>query len=139
MGMCGFCTGSGLAPTFSYWIQRPLKLLGPVCVLGAAAPCDVLADPAIQQAVRDSYAEAMALAAAMGQPATLDVDAQISHGQAMAHRPSILQDLERGRPMEVAGVYDAALALARLAGVATPMLDRLVVLVRVRARAAGLY
>ena len=113
--------------------------LGPVCVLGAAAPCDVLADPAIQQAVRDSYAEAMALAAAMGQPATLDVDAQISHGQAMAHRPSILQDLERGRPMEVAGVYDAALALARLAGVATPMLDRLVVLVRVRARAAGLY
>lgn len=51
----------------------------------------------------------------------------------------ILQDLELGRPMEIDGIYDAALALARLAGVATPELDRLVALVNVRARQAGLY
>ena len=79
------------------------------------------------------------MAAAMDCPVSVDVDAQIRHGLAMAHKPSILQDLELGRPMEIDGIYGAALELARLAGVATPTLDRLVALVRVRARVAGLY
>ena len=57
----------------------------------------------------------------------------------MAHRPSILQDLQLGRPMEIDGIYGTTLELARMAGVATPVLDRLVALVRVRARMAGLY
>jgi 2-dehydropantoate 2-reductase len=96
-------------------------------------------DAAIERAVRASYAEAMAVAAAMGCPVTVDVEAQLAHGRAMAHRPSILQDLELGRRMEIDGIYGAALALARLSGVATPVLDRLVALVKVRARAAGLY
>lgn len=113
--------------------------LGPVCVLGAMAPQDLFGAPAIQQAVRACFAEGMAVAAAMGCPVSVDVDAQIRHGLAMAHKPSILQDLELGRPMEIDGIYGAALELARLAGVATPTLDRLVALVRVRARAAGLY
>lgn len=108
-------------------------------MLGAVAPKDLFGDPAIQQAVRDSFAEGIALAAAMGCPVTVDVDAQIRHGLAMAHKPSILQDLELGRPMEIDGIYSAALAMARLAEVATPMLDCLVALVKVRARAAGLY
>jgi 2-dehydropantoate 2-reductase len=113
--------------------------MGPVCVLGGAAPRDVYGDPAVERAVRESYAEAMAVAAAMGCPVSVDVDAQIGHARGMAHRPSILQDLELGRPMEIGGIYDAALSLARLAGVATPVLDGLVALVKVRARMAGLY
>ncbi len=113
--------------------------VGPVCVLGAMAPKDLFGEPAIQQAVRACFAEGMAVAAAMDCPVSVDVDAQIRHGLAMAHKPSILQDLELGRPMEIDGIYGAALELARLAGVATPTLDRLVALVRVRARVAGLY
>lgn len=112
---------------------------GPVCVLGAAAPRDLYGDPAIEAAVRASYAEGMAVAAAMGCSVGLDIDSQIAHGRAMAHRPSILQDLDIGRPMEIDGIYGSALALARMAGVATPWLDLLVALTRVRARAAGLY
>ena len=103
------------------------------------APKDLFGEPAIQQAVRACFAEGMAVAAAMDCPVSVDVDAQIRHGLAMAHKPSILQDLELGRPMEIDGIYGAALELARLAGVATPTLDRLVALVRVRARVAGLY
>ncbi len=57
----------------------------------------------------------------------------------MTHRPSILQDLELGRPMEIDGIYGTALDLARLAGVATPTLDMMVALMTVRARMAGLY
>jgi 2-dehydropantoate 2-reductase len=113
--------------------------MGPVCVLGGAAAKDVYGEPAVERAVRASFAEGMAVAASLGCAVEVDVDAQIAHGRAMAHRPSILQDLELGRPMEIDGIYGAALDLARLAGVATPELDRLVALVKVRAREAGLY
>jgi ketopantoate reductase len=41
--------------------------------------------------------------------------------------------------MEVAAMPAATLDLARLAGVATPTLDLLVALVKVRARQAGLF
>jgi len=41
--------------------------------------------------------------------------------------------------MEIDGIFDAPLALARLVGVATPTLDLLVALCKLRARAAGLY
>ena len=58
---------------------------------------------------------------------------------AMDHKPSILQDLELGRRMEIDGMFDAPLALARLAGVPTPTLDLLVALCKIKARAAGLY
>ncbi len=44
----------------------------------------------------------------------------------MDHKPSILQDLELGRPMEIDGMFDAPLALAHLAGVEVPTLELLV-------------
>ena len=57
----------------------------------------------------------------------------------LAHRPSILQDLEAGRPMEVDALYPVPLEMARLMNVPTPALDLLAALIRVRARAGGLY
>jgi 2-dehydropantoate 2-reductase len=55
-----------------------------------------------------------------------------------AHKPSMLQDYERGRPMEVAAQLEAPLALAREAKVHTPTLDVLVPLVGAKAAAKGL-
>ncbi len=112
---------------------------GPPAVLGAAAPKDYATEPAIERVVRACFAEGLAIAAAMGCRVEVDVDSQVAHLRAMAHRPSILQDLELGRPMEIDGIYGSALELARLAGVATPTLDMLVALMKVRARMAGLY
>ncbi len=124
----------------SIWAKLMGNLAGgPVAVLAGAAPKDTYDEPAIERTVRQCYAEGMALAAAMGCPVAIDVDEQIAHGRAMAHRPSILQDLQLGRPMEIDGIYGTTLELARMARVATPVLDRLVALVRVRARMAGLY
>jgi 2-dehydropantoate 2-reductase len=57
----------------------------------------------------------------------------------MAHKPSILQDLELGRPMEIDGIFEIPLQLARLTGTPTPQLDLLVALAKQSARAAGLY
>ncbi len=112
---------------------------GPICVLGRGAPEDLYDDPVLERTVRAGYEEGMAVAAAMGCPVKVDIDSQLAHGRAMSHKPSILQDLEQGRPMEIDGIYGAALELARIAGIATPALDLLVALTKVRARAAGLY
>jgi len=55
------------------------------------------------------------------------------------HKPSMLQDYERGRPMEIASQLVIPLAFRRVAGIATPTLETLVpVLVR-KAAAKGLY
>jgi len=51
----------------------------------------------------------------------------------------MLQDYERNRPMEVEAQVMAPLALARQAGVATPVLDAVAALVAHKAAARGLY
>jgi 2-dehydropantoate 2-reductase len=55
-----------------------------------------------------------------------------------AHKPSMLQDYERGRPMEVEAQLRAPLLLAREAKVHTPTLDLLVPIVGAKAAAKGL-
>jgi len=83
--------------------------------------------------------EAAAIATAVGAKPDLDHDKRVAHGRGLDHKPSILQDLELGRPMEIDGIFDAPLAIARAAGVAAPTLEMMVGLMKVRAREAGLY
>jgi 2-dehydropantoate 2-reductase len=54
------------------------------------------------------------------------------------HKPSLLQDYEQGRPMEVAEIILAPAAFARAAGIATPTLDVLAAIITRRARDRGL-
>ena len=56
-----------------------------------------------------------------------------------AHKPSMLQDYERGRSMEVEAQLVAPLELARMEKIHTPTLDFLVPLVTAKAAAKGLY
>ncbi|HEX7219889.1 MAG TPA: 2-dehydropantoate 2-reductase [Burkholderiales bacterium] len=58
---------------------------------------------------------------------------------AIAHKPSMLQDYERGRPMEIDALLAAPLEFARAAGVAAPTLEAIVALVVFKAAARGLY
>ena len=55
------------------------------------------------------------------------------------HRPSILQDYELGRPMEVEAIVRAPIAFARSAGVDTPTLDAIEAISVTLAEAKGLY
>ena len=80
-----------------------------------------------------------AIAQALGARPGVDHEARVKSQSAMDHKPSILQDFELGRPMEIDGMFDAPLALARIAGVETPTLDLLVALCKLRGRASGLY
>jgi 2-dehydropantoate 2-reductase len=60
-------------------------------------------------------------------------------GPAPDHKPSILQDYELGRAMEIDVLVRAPAAFARAAGLSTPMLDLMAALAIRQARAKGLY
>ncbi len=111
---------------------------GPICLLTRMGVRDSYADPALRAAARVSAEEGRAIAAALGRPLDDAVVDRVANAT-MQHKPSILQDLELGRPMEIATLFDLPLHLAQLAGVATPQLDLLVALARQAARAKGLY
>ncbi len=112
---------------------------GSLAVLAGNAPQTVYTEPATKQASLAAMREATLVAQALGANPTTNHEARIASQASMAHKPSILQDLEAGRPMEIDGMFDAPLALARMAGVATPTLDLLVALCKLRAESSGLY
>ncbi len=112
---------------------------GTVAVLTGSAPKHAHVEPAIKDAALRMMQEATAIARALGADPTTDHARRIAGQASMDHKPSILQDLELGRPMEIDGMFDAPLALAHLAGVAAPTLELMVALCKVRARSAGLY
>ena len=112
---------------------------GPMCVLTQTAVRDTHEEAALIECSRRMLAEAKVIALAMGYRLDIDADHVVATNTKLAHRPSILQDIEAGRPMEVDALYSVPLEMARMMGVATPTLDLLAALIKVKARAAKLY
>ena len=113
---------------------------GPLCLLARSSMRDTLADPVVRQAAIAAAREVMAIAAAYGHPITGQTpEDRIARSSKIAHRPSILQDLDAGRAMEIDAMFTVPLQLAREAGVPTPVLDLSVALVTRAAMAAGLH
>jgi 2-dehydropantoate 2-reductase len=122
------------------WSKLLLNLVaGPLCVLAQAEQRAVMSEPACADAARRILEEGAAIARAMDCEPRYDPDRIIAGAAVLAHKPSIVQDLERGRPMEIDALFVAPLELARMAGVSTPTLDLVVTLAKIRARQAGLY
>lgn len=98
------------------------------------ATLDVLAGGAGTRAVaRAMMVEAQAVGEAFGARFAVDVERRIdAAGNVGAHRTSMLQDLELGRPLENEVMLGAVQELARLAGIATPTLDLVHHLLRAR-------
>lgn len=112
---------------------------GPMCVLTETPVKDTHTEAALVECSRRMVAEVRAIAAAMGVTIEMDMEQVVKTNTVLAHRPSILQDLQAGRPMEVDALYSVPLEMARLVGIATPTLDLLVSLIKVKARERGLY
>lgn len=112
---------------------------GSLGVLSQAAISQVYQEPACIEAARRIMHEGVAVATSLGAKPNLEHDKRLARGRTMDHKPSILQDLELGRPMEIDGIFGSVLELARMTDVPTPTLDLVVALMKVRARGAGLY
>ncbi len=102
---------------------------------------DVVAtDPGTRGVARAMMLEAQAVGEKLGVRFKLGVDRRIDGAAAVgAHRTSMLQDLDKGRPMEIDALVAAVQEMGRLTEVPTPTIDVVLALVRQRARAAGCY
>lgn len=105
------------------------------------APLDVLATREDLRAVaRAMMVEAQVAAEALGVRFAIGVDQRIQGAAEVgAHRLSMLQDLERGRPMEIDALLGAVVELGQLSGTPMPTCQGVLALVRERARRAGCY
>ena len=84
--------------------------------------------------------EAQAIAEALGVRLPIGVDQRIAGAAAVgAHKTSMLQDLERGRELEIDALVTAVQELGRLVQVPTPTIDSVLAIVRLRATLAGCY
>ena len=101
------------------------------------ATLDVLAGNAdIRVIARAMMVEAQAVGEKHGIRFAVDVDRRIDAAASVgAHRTSMLQDLEQGRPLEIAALVESVMEVARLVGQPTPTIDLVHALLRQRIRA----
>ena len=122
-----------------------IKLWGNVCFNPLSAltgsTLDVLAtDSELAPVVGAMMAEARAVGEALGIDFLIETQKRIAGAaEAGAHKTSMLQDLESGRPMEIDPIVGAVVEVGRMLGVPTPTIDIILALVRRRAIAAGCY
>lgn len=112
----------------------------PVSALTGATLAEIAGDPEVRALCRAVMLEVKAVGERAGARFAVDVEKRIDGAGAVgAHKTSMLQDLERGRPMEIDALVASVQEVARWAGIATPNLDAILALVRQRARVAGCY
>ena len=112
-----------------------------LCTITGANIAELRSNPRLAELAARLGAEGRAIAAALG-VAIERAPQRPGGGQSsgmIQHKPSMLQDYERGRPMEIDAQITAPLALARQTGVPTPTLDLAGALVAYKAAAKGLY
>jgi 2-dehydropantoate 2-reductase len=123
-----------------------LKLWGNVCfnpvsALTGATLGRMTGDPDLRALCKTMMQETQAVNEALDVHIPADMmDRRLAGAAAAAdHKMSMLQDLERGRSLEIDALAGAVQELGRLTSVRTPVIDAVLALIKERARAAGLY
>jgi 2-dehydropantoate 2-reductase len=112
----------------------------PISALTTVTLDVLIADEGQRGIARAMMLEGQAVAEKLGVRFAIDVDKRIAGGAEVgAHKTSMLQDLERGRPMEIDALLGAVVELAELVEVPVPTCRTVLALVRARGRAAGCY
>jgi 2-dehydropantoate 2-reductase len=106
-----------------------------LCLLTGQTVKAAMQEPALRDVVPRLLDEAQAI----GRSCYPDTKRNTRGGAPAEHKPSLLQDYERGRSMEIDALVRAPAAFARAAGLSTPMLDMLTGLAIRQARDKGLY
>jgi 2-dehydropantoate 2-reductase len=112
----------------------------PVSALTGGTLAAIARDPGTRAVVRRMMVEAEAVGRALGVAFGVDIDTRIGWAAEIGeHRTSMLQDLERRRPMEIDALVTAVAEMGDLVGVDTPFIDAVLALVIQRARVAECY
>ncbi|AZO33737.1 MAG: 2-dehydropantoate 2-reductase [Mesorhizobium sp.] len=112
----------------------------PISALTGSTLAAIVADEGTRAVARALMLEAQAIGERIGVRFPVSVDRRIKGaGDVGEHKTSMLQDLERGRPMEIDALVTAVQELGRLTGQPTPTIDSVLALVRRLAIERGCY
>ena len=96
--------------------------------------------PDLRAVAHAMMTEAQGVGEALGAKFAVSIDKRIDGaGEVGAHKPSMLQDLERGRQMEIDALLGVIIELSQLTGHTAPCCKMILALVRERARRADVY
>jgi len=122
-----------------------LKLWGNLCFNPISAlthaTLDVVAtDPGTRMVSRKMMEEAEKIARRIGVHFRVDIERRINGAAGVgAHRTSMLQDLEKGRPIELDALLTVVQEIGRLVDVETPIIDAVLALTQQMGRVAKVY
>jgi len=112
----------------------------PISALTTGTLEEIAGDPGTRAVARAMMVEARAIGEQLGVTFKIDVEKRIDGAQSVgAHKTSMLQDLERGRSMEIDALLTVVQEMGELVSVPTPTIDTVLALVQQRARLAGCY
>jgi len=112
----------------------------PISALTHATLETIGTDPGTREIARRMMLEGQEIGEALGVRFAVDVEKRINGAvEVGAHKTSMLQDLERGRPMEIDALITSVQEMGRVVGVQTPYIDAVLALVQQRGREAGCY
>src|SRR5919107_6307697 len=122
-----------------------LKLWGNLCFNPISAlthaTLDVVAtDPGTRSVARSMMMEAQTIAEKLGVCFRVDVERRIDGAAAVgAHRTSMLQDVDKGRPIELDALLTVVQEMGRIVDVGTPAIDIVLALAQQMGRVRGVY
>jgi len=136
--LCRLFEGAGIRCDESADIRRAIwyKLWGNATInpLSALTRCTadrLLADPALCRLMLDAMKELAEVGAAIGCAIEESGEDRMEVTRRLgAFKPSMLQDVEEGRPIELEALVGAPIEIARRAGIETPKLDLIYAMTR---------
>jgi 2-dehydropantoate 2-reductase len=140
-------TAGGLRPRIypdirdDIWIKLWGNLcFNPISALTHATLDIVATDPGTRALARNMMLEAQEIGEALGVRFRVDVDRRIDGAAGVgAHRTSMLQDLDKGRPLEIDALLTSVQEMGRLVKVHTPYIDAVLALAQQMGRVKGVY
>jgi 2-dehydropantoate 2-reductase len=140
-------TQGGLKPRIYEDIRDDIwiKLWGNLCFNPISAlthaTLDIIATEAgTRSLARNMMLEAQQIGETFGARFRVDVDRRINGAAGVgAHRTSMLQDLDKGRALEVDALLTAVQEMGQLAHIKTPYIDAVLALVQQMGRSKGVY
>jgi 2-dehydropantoate 2-reductase len=143
--LCEVVRHAGLDATPTRDIRTEIwaKLIGnvatnPLAALTHGSLADLCADECVVAVMRLLMLESRAVGTAYGITFKASIEESLERFRTLGDaKPSMLQDIEKGRPLEIAAILQSVTELARRVDVATPTLDTVLALIAQRARHLG--
>lgn len=123
------------------WIKLWGNLcFNPISALTRATLDVVATDPGTRAVARKMMEEAEVIGRKVGATFRVDIEKRINGAAGVgAHRTSMLQDLEKGRAIELDALLTSVQEMGRLVSVDTPFIDTVLALTQQMGRVAGVY